>query len=397
MLKGKTVLLGLTGGIAAYKIANLASALVKLHATVNVIMTENATKFIAPLTFETLTNRRCVTDTFNRDFSFDVEHISLAKAADILVIAPASANTIGKLAWGIADNMLTTTALACTCPVVVAPAMNSRMYQNAVVQENMERLRKLGMEVIAPASGRLACGDVGIGKMPEPETLLAYILRIIAKKKDLAGKKVLVTAGPTREALDPVRFISNHSTGKMGYAMAAECMLRGAEVTLVTGKTSLAPPLFVETIPVNSAAEMYEAVLSRSDEMDIIIKAAAVADYRPESTAAEKIKKTGEAYALPLVRTKDILKDLGVRKKAGQFLCGFAMETENLLENARQKLQKKNLDLIVANSLREQGAGFGTATNIVTLISAREERQLPLLTKEETAGEIVNEILRLRP
>jgi len=393
MLKGKTVLLGLTGGIAAYKIANLASALVKLHATVNVIMTENATKFIAPLTFETLTNRRCVTDTFNREFSFDVEHISLAKAADILVIAPASANTIGKLAWGMADNMLTTTALACTCPVLVVPAMNSRMYLNPVVAENMERLKKLGMELIEPASGRLACGDVGIGKMPEPETILAHILRLIAREKDLKGKKILVTAGPTREAIDPVRYITNHSTGKMGYALALAAVRRGAEVTLVSGETALAPPPFVETVTVRSAEDMFAAVTARAGDAHIVIKAAAVADYRPETEAPEKIKKSGDGITLSLVRTKDILGWLGQHKKPGQYLCGFAMETENLLENARAKLTRKNLDLIVANSLREEGAGFGGDTNIVTLVAAEGSRKLPLLSKEAVADGILDAIL----
>ncbi|MDR1832734.1 MAG: bifunctional phosphopantothenoylcysteine decarboxylase/phosphopantothenate--cysteine ligase CoaBC [Fusobacteriaceae bacterium] len=393
MLKGKTVLLGLTGGIAAYKIASLASALVKLNAAVNVIMTENATKFIAPLTFETLTNRRCVTDTFNREFSFDVEHISLAKAADILVIAPASANTIGKLAWGMADNMLTTTALACTCPVLVVPAMNSRMYLNPVVAENMERLKKLGMELIEPASGRLACGDVGIGKMPEPETILAHILRLIAREKDLKGKKILVTAGPTREAIDPVRYITNHSTGKMGYALALAAVRRGAEVTLVSGETALAPPPFVETVTVRSAEDMFAAVTARAGDAHIVIKAAAVADYRPETEAPEKIKKSGDGITLSLVRTKDILGWLGQHKKPGQYLCGFAMETENLLENARAKLTRKNLDLIVANSLREEGAGFGGDTNIVTLVAAEGSRKLPLLSKEAVADGILDAIL----
>ncbi|MDR3258060.1 MAG: bifunctional phosphopantothenoylcysteine decarboxylase/phosphopantothenate--cysteine ligase CoaBC [Fusobacteriaceae bacterium] len=395
MLKGKTILLGITGGIAAYKMANLTSMLIKNGATVHVIMTENATKFISPLTFETLTNNRCITDTFDRNFSYDVEHISLAKASDLLLIAPASANTIGKIANGLADNMLTTTALACTCPILIAPAMNSRMYLNQVVQKNMKTLSFLGMEVISPASGRLACGDSGIGKLPDPEVLFFHIENKIAYKKDLLGKKVLVTAGPTRESIDPVRYISNHSTGKMGYAIAEICMLRGAHVTLVTGPTAIVPPMFVDVINVVSAKEMFDAVTNISDSQDIIIKAAAVADYKPEKEAFEKIKKSDSSSVLNLARTTDILKYLGENKREGQFLCGFAMETEHLLENAKSKLNNKHLDMIVANSLREEGAGFGTTTNRVTIITPDEQEQLPLMSKKEVAEKILNTIIEI--
>lgn len=392
MLKNKTILLGITGSIAAYKIASLASMLVKQHADVHVIMTQNATNFINPITFETLTGNKCLVDTFDRNFEFQVEHVSLAKLADLALVAPASANVIGKMAHGIADDMLTTTLLACKAPILVSPAMNTNMYENPIVQDNLRTLEKYGMRVIAPASGYLACGDTGAGKMPEPETLYAYIEAAIACEKDLAGKKVLVTAGATREALDPVRYLTNHSTGKMGYAIAKAAMLRGAEVTLVSGPTNLMPPLFTETIPVVSAQDMYEAVESRFDETDILIMAAAVADYRPKEFIDHKIKKKEGDNYLELARTTDILGTLGVRKKAGQFLCGFSMETENLVENSAAKLKKKNLDMIVANNLRTAGAGFGTDTNVVTLISPVGMRELPLLSKLEVAHRILDSI-----
>lgn len=393
MLKGKTVVLGVTGGIAAYKIANLASMLVKLHCDVQVIMTKNATNFIHPITFETLTNHKCLIDTFDRNFQYNVEHVALAKRADVVMIAPATANIIGKMANGIADDMLTTTVLACTCKKIVAPAMNTQMYRNPIVQDNMKKLAHYGFEIIEPATGFLACRDIGEGKLPEPELLLQYILKEIALKKDMNGKKVLVTAGPTQEAIDPVRYITNHSTGKMGYAIARHCMLRGADVTLVTGPTHLAPPPFVTVVPVLSAKDMFNAVTSRADEQDIIIKSAAVADYRPATVADEKIKKSGEVLTMELEKTNDILKYLGEHKKEGQFLCGFSMETENMIENSRAKLQKKNLDMIVANNLKQTGAGFGTDTNIVTLITKEEEIELPMMSKDEVAKEIVNKIV----
>ncbi len=396
MLKGKTVVLAVTGGIAAYKIPNLASMLKKLGADVQVLMTKNATNFITPITFESLTGTKCMVDTFDRNFQFSVEHVALAKRADVVLVAPATANVIGKLACGIADDMLTTTLLACRCKVFVAPAMNTRMYENPIVQDNLARLRRFGMEVIEPAAGHLACGDEGKGKMPEPAELLQYILREAAMQKDMAGLRVLVTAGPTREAIDPVRFVTNHSSGRMGYAIARNCMLRGAAVTLVTGPVSLTPPMFTDVVPVTSAAEMFEAVTSRAGEQDIVVKVAAVADYRPAAVAGEKIKKGDGALSLSLERTQDILAWLGAHKRPGQFLCGFAMETQDLLANARKKLEAKNADLIVANSLRTEGAGFGTDTNVVTLLSREGERQLPLMSKDDVAAQVVDEILRRR-
>ena len=395
MLKGKTVVLGVTGGIAAYKIANLASMLVKLHCDVHVIMTQNATNFITPITFETLTNNKCLIDTFDRNFQFHVEHVALAKRADVVMIAPATANVIGKLAHGIADDMLTTTVLACTCKKFVAPAMNTQMYRNPIVQDNMKTLKQYGFELIEPATGFLACRDVGEGKLPDPEVLLQYILRELAFEKDMTGKKVLVTAGPTQESIDPVRYITNHSTGKMGYAIARHCMMRGADVTLVSGPTNLNPPPFVTVIPVVSAKEMFDAVTSHAKEQDIIIKSAAVADYRPATVASEKMKKSDNALALDLEKTEDILKYLGEHKKESPFLCGFSMETENMLDNSRAKLAKKNLDMIVANNLKQTGAGFGTDTNIVTLITKKDEQELPILTKDEVAKAIVDKILTL--
>ena len=390
MLSGKNVVLGVTGSIAAYKIANLASALVKLHADVTVIMTKNATNFINPITFETLTGNKCLVDTFDRNFQYSVEHVSLAKKTDLFLVAPASANVIGKLAHGIADDMLTTTILACKCPKLVSPAMNTNMYENPIVQDNLKKLEHYGFEVIDPASGYLACGDTGAGKMPEPETLLSYILRELACEKDLAGKKVLVTAGPTQEKIDPVRYITNHSTGKMGYAIAEDCMRRGAEVTLVTGPVALTPPPFVHVIPVVSAADMAQAVKGSADQQDIIIKAAAVADYRPIDPADEKVKKKDGEASLSLERTEDILSYLGEHKREGQFICGFSMETEHMLENSRAKLLKKHADMIVANNLKTAGAGFGTDTNVVTIITAGDCRELELMSKADVAHEIVN-------
>lgn len=396
MLKGKTVVLGVTGSIAAYKTASLASMLVKLHAQVHVIMTENALHFVNPITFETLTGNKCLVDTFDRNFEFHVEHVSLGKKADVMMIAPASANVIGKLACGIADDMLTTTALACRAPVYVAPAMNTAMYEKPVVQDNLERLKHYGMYVVEPDSGYLACGDTGAGKMPEPEILLQYILREIACPKDLKGKNILVTAGPTREAFDPVRFITNHSSGKMGYSLAKAAMLRGANVTLVSGPVSIDPVPFVDFISVVSAADMAEEVLKRSDSMDYLFLAAAVADYTPTVCAQEKVKKTGNCMQISLSPTKDILKTLGAQKKEHQVLCGFCMETEDLLQRAAQKRVEKNADMIVANNLRQEGAGFGTDTNVVTLISDKGQRQLPLLSKDEVAHEILNEVLKIK-
>lgn len=394
MLKGKTVVLGVTGSIAAYKIANLASMLVKLHADVNVIMTRNATNFINPITFETLTGNKCLIDTFDRNFQFNVEHVALAKRADVFMVAPASANVIGKIAHGIADDMLTTTIMACKCPKLISPAMNTNMFENPILQDNLKILEKYGYELIQPASGYLACGDTGAGKMPEPETLLQYILRSIAKEKDLAGKQILITAGPTQEKIDPVRYITNHSTGKMGYALARAAMLRGARVTLVTGPVAIEPPMFVDVVPVTSAQHMADAVISRAPQMDIIIKAAAVADYRPVNPADEKIKKRdGEEASISLERTTDILKTLGEQKKEGQFLCGFSMETENMLENSKAKLEKKNLDMIVANNLKVQGAGFGTDTNVVTLITKDTIKELELMSKDQVADAILTAIL----
>lgn len=395
-LKGKTVVLALTGGIAAYKIATLASMLVKQKATVLVLMTENATRFIAPLTFEALTGTRCMVDTFDRSFSFEIEHVAVADRADLVLVAPASANVIAKMANGIADDMLTTTVLACRCPKLVAPAMNTGMYENPATQANLARLREYGVEVIDPACGRLACGAVGPGKMPEPQQLLEHIQRHLACQKDMAGLHVLVTAGPTREALDPVRFITNHSTGRMGYELARAAMLRGAQVTLVSGPTALDPPPFVELVRVESAQQMHDAVMAAAPVQDVIIKAAAVADYRPAHTAGEKIKKSGADLTLELTRTPDILAELGAARRPGQFLCGFAMETRDLLDNARAKLEKKGADMIVANSLREAGAGFGGATNHVTLVEPTGCTELPLAGKDEVAHRILDRILARR-
>lgn len=390
MLSGKTVVLGVTGSIAAYKIANLASRLVKLHADVHVILTQNATNFIHPTAFETLTGNKCMVDTFDRNFQFHVAHVSLAERADVFLVAPASANIIAKMAYGIADDMLSTTALAMRCPVIVSPAMNVNMYQNPVVQENLNRLRGYGKIVILPDNGYLACGTTGAGKMPSEEVLLDYILREIACTKDLAGKRVLVTAGPTRESIDPVRFITNHSTGKMGYAIARQAMLRGAEVTLVSGPVNLAPPPFVKVVPVVQAEEMFEAVKERWEAQDLIIKAAAVADYTPADVREEKMKKADKDLSLALRRTRDILAWLGERKKGGQVICGFSMETQNVLENSRKKLEKKNADLIAANCLREAGAGFGTDTNHLVLIGREETVDLPLLSKEAAADRLLD-------
>ena len=393
MLKGKTVVLAVSGSIAAYKIASLASALGKLHADVQVLMTQNATNFINPITFETLTGNKCLVDTFDRNFQYSVEHVALAKRADVVLVAPASANVIGKIANGIADDMLTTTVMACKCKKIISPAMNTQMFENPIVQDNLKKLEHYGYEVIQPVVGLLACKDVGQGKMPEPETLLEYILQEVAYEKDLKGKKILVTAGPTQEPIDPVRYLTNHSSGKMGYAIAKVCSMRGAEVTLVSGKTAIKPPLFVDVVPVTTAREMYEAVTGRSDRQDIVIKAAAVADYRPKTISEQKVKKTDGELSIEMERTDDILKYLGEHKRANQFLCGFSMETEHMLENSRKKLKKKNLDMIVANNVKVEGAGFAGDTNIVTLITADDETQLPLLSKEETAVEIMNKIL----
>ena len=396
MLAGKTVLLCVSGSIAAYKIAYLASALKKLKADVHVLMTRNATNFINPITFETLTGNKCLVDTFDRNFEFSVEHVSLAKAADVVLVAPASANVIAKLAHGLADDMLTTTVLACTCRKIISPAMNTRMFENPITQDNLKICEHYGMEVISPASGYLACGDTGAGKMPEPEVLLQYILKEVQYEKDLKGKKILVTAGPTREAIDPVRYITNHSTGKMGYAIAKTAALRGADVTLVSGPAEVEPPMFVNFVPVVTAKGMFEAVTSRSDEMDAVIKAAAVADYRPKFVNTEKTKKKDGDMAIELERTDDILKWLGEHKKGSQFLCGFSMETEHMLENSRAKLKKKNLDMIVANNLKVAGAGFGTDTNVVTMIRENREIELPIMSKEEVAGAILDEIFEIK-
>ena len=393
MLEGKTVLLGVTGSIAAYKIAYLASALKKQQADVHVLMTRNATNFINPITFETLTGNKCLVDTFDRNFQFQVEHVSIAKKADVVMIAPASANVIGKLAHGIADDMLTTTIVACRCKKFISPAMNTNMFENPIVQDNLKTLEHYGYEVIDPAVGYLACGDTGAGKMPEPETLLNYILRECACEKDMKGLKVLVTAGPTQEAIDPVRYITNHSSGKMGYAIAKMAMLRGADVTLVSGRTALAPPPFVRVVPVVTARDMYEAVTSVSQEQDIIIKAAAVADYRPASVSDEKIKKKDDDMSIALERTDDILKYLGEHKPDGQFLCGFSMETENMIGNSRVKLTRKNLDMVAANNVKMAGAGFQGDTNVLTLITQDEEVSLPLMSKEDAAGKILDKIL----
>lgn len=395
MLKGKTVLLGVTGGIAAYKAAALASALVKLHATVEVVMTENATKFVTPLTFEQLTGRKAMVDTFDRNFIHQVEHISLAQRTDIVMIAPATANICAKLAHGMADDMLTTTVLACKCPKLIAPAMNTNMYDNPVTQDNLHTLRHYGWDVIEPNYGRLACGAVGKGKMPEPEQLINCILRHIAMPHDLEGKKVLITAGPTREPVDPVRFLTNHSSGKMGYALAKLAMLRGAQVTLISGPVSIDPPPFVERIFVSSASEMFEAVASRCNDADFIFKAAAVADYTPADYSTEKVKKSDTQLSIPLSRTKDILKYLGENRRPGQIICGFSMETQNMVENSRNKLISKGIDMICANNLKQDGAGFGVDTNIITLITRNDIQELPLLSKEDAANQIIDRAIRL--
>lgn len=396
MLKGKHVILGITGSIAAYKIANLASMLKKLHCEVTVIMTRNATNFINPITFETLTNNKCLIDTFDRNFEYQVEHISLAKSADVVLIAPATANVIGKIAGGIADDMLTTTLMACTCKKIIAPAMNTNMYHNPILQDNLKKLSSYGYEIIPAANGYLACGDTGDGKMPSEEVLLSYLMKEIAFEKDFAGINLLVTAGPTQESIDPVRFISNHSSGKMGYAIAENAMLRGANVTLVTGKTSLTPPPFVNVIPILSASEMFEAVKDNYVNQDIIIKAAAVADYTPSETSDQKIKKKDSEMSLSLQRTTDILAYLGEHRQNHQFLCGFSMETENMVENSKQKLLKKKLDLIAANNLKQSGAGFEIDTNVLTLITISEVMELPLMSKQEAAKQLLDTIKKQR-
>ena len=396
MLKGKTVLLGVTGGIAAYKAAALASALVKQHAAVEVVMTANATQFVTPLTFEQLTGRRTMVDTFDRNFSHQVEHISLAERTDLVIIAPATANVCAKLAHGLADDMLTTTVLACRCPKLIAPAMNTNMYENPVTQDNLDILRRYGWDVIEPASGRLACGAVGKGKMPEPEDLLQHILKYLAFPHDLVGKKVLVTAGPTQESLDPVRYLTNHSTGKMGYAIAKMAMLRGADVTLVSGPTSIAPPPFVNVVNIVSAQDMFEAVAANAANADFIFKAAAVADYTPADYNNNKIKKKDGDMAIPLKRTQDILKYLGENRRDGQVICGFSMETENMLENSQAKLTKKNVDMICANNLKQAGAGFGVDTNVITVITKDGAEELPLQSKEAAANAILNIAINLK-
>ena len=397
MLKGKTVLLGVTGGIAAYKAAALASALVKQHAAVEVVMTENATRFVTPLTFEQLTGRRTMVDTFDRNFTHQVEHIALAERTDLVIVAPATANVCAKLAHGLADDMLTTTVLACRCPKLIAPAMNTNMYDNPVTQDNLAILRRYGWEVIEPASGRLACGAVGKGKLPEPEALLQYILRQLAFPHDLAGKRILVTAGPTQEALDPVRYLTNHSTGKMGYAIARMAMLRGAEVTLVSGPTAIAPPPFVKVLPVVSAQDMFEAVAANASHADFIFKAAAVADYTPVSCSENKIKKSDGSLSIPLKRTQDILKYLGEHRTPGQIICGFSMETQNMVANSREKLLKKNVDMICANNLKQSGAGFGVDTNVITVITRDKTLELPLQSKESAANAILDAAVQLAP
>lgn len=393
MLTGKTVVLGVTGGIAAYKMPNVARMLKKMHCNVHVIMTQNATNFITATTFETLTGNKCLIDTFDRNFEFSVEHVAIAKQADLVLIAPATANVIGKIAGGIADDMLTTTVMTCTCKILIAPAMNHNMYHNSIVQENIEKLKRHGYEIIDPVCGMLANGDTGDGKLPSEETLVSYVVRELAHEKDLHGKKVLVTAGPTQEAIDPVRYITNHSTGKMGYALAEAAMLRGAEVTLISGPTAIEPPMFVNVIPIISAQEMFEKVATNATENDIIIKAAAVADYRPKEVCDEKIKKSDHDTEIELERTTDILAYLG-KNKGKTFLCGFSMETENMLENSRRKLDKKNLDMIVANNLKDKGAGFGVDTNLITIITRDRELQLELMSKQDAANCILDEIIR---
>ena len=393
MLTGKTVVLGVTGGIAAYKMPNVARMLKKMHCNVHVIMTQNATNFITATTFETLTGNKCLIDAFDRNFEFSVEHVAIAKQADLVLIAPATANVIGKIAGGIADDMLTTTVMACICKILIAPAMNHNMYHNSIVQENIEKLKRHGYEIIDPVCGMLANGDTGDGKLPSEETLVSYVVRELAHEKDLHGKKVLVTAGPTQEAIDPVRYITNHSTGKMGYALAEAAMLRGAEVTLISGPTAIEPPMFVNVSPIISAQEMFEKVATNATENDIIIKAAAVADYRPKEVCDEKIKKSDHDTEIELERTTDILAYLG-KNKGKTFLCGFSMETENMLENSRRKLDKKNLDMIVANNLKDKGAGFGVDTNLITIITRDRELQLELMSKQDAANCILDEIIR---
>ena len=397
MLRGKTAVLAVTGSIAAYKIPNLVRMLTKLHCNVQVLMTQNATQFINPVTFETLTGNKCLIDTFDRNFQYSVEHVALAKQADVVMVAPASANVIGKIANGIADDMLTTTVMACPCKKIISPAMNHNMYHNPIVQDNIKKLKSFGYEIAEPDTGRLANGDIGDGRMPEEKVLFQYIMREIACRKDLTGRKVLVTAGATREALDPVRFITNHSSGKMGFAVAEAALRRGAAVTLVAAHTDIEPPLFVDLVPVVSAADMFEAVTSRAQDMDVIIKAAAVSDYTPVSVADNKIKKSDGTLSIEMQRTKDILKFLGEHKRSGQFICGFSMETEHVIENSRKKLQSKNCDMICANSLRTEGAGFGTDTNVLTLITADHETELDLMSKEEAAHRILDEIVWCLP
>lgn len=395
MLKGKTVLLGVSGGIAAYKAAALASALVKQHASVEVVMTENATEFITPLTFEQLTGRRVMVDTFDRNFSHQVEHIALAERTDLVIVAPATANVCAKFAHGLADDMLTTTVLACHCPKLIAPAMNTNMFENPVTQDNLKLLKHYGWEIIPPASGRLACGAVGKGKLPEPEVLLEYVIRFLAMPHDLEGKKVLVTAGPTQEALDPVRYLTNHSSGKMGCAIAKMAMLRGADVTLVCGPLSVAPPAFVKTVNVVSAQDMFDAVTALAPKSDLIFKAAAVADYTPAEYNDQKMKKSDSDLSIPLKRTQDILKYLGEHRTDGQVICGFSMETQNMIENSKRKLESKNIDMICANNLKTEGAGFGVDTNVITVITKSEVKELPLQSKESVANAILDECLKL--